>query len=263
MNLLKRYSEKYGYEHIVTERNSPLTYEEADMLKLADGKKYTVDEEGKEFVLVVLYGTCSVTGEGFSFPKVGVRKSVFEGTAAESVYVGRNKPFTVTAVGGDVKICLCKARAEKDYPAVFTKAEDVAMSTFGKGAYVRDVAFTFPETVPADKLYIGEFWVKDGSWASFPPHKHDVDAPPEAFLDEIYYFEFDKPQGFGVQMVYTSDGTIDEAYRVKTGDFVEIPKGYHPFTVAPGYRNYCLWIMAGKRRGLLSVTEEVHKWMTK
>lgn len=263
MNLKKSYTEKYGYERVVTDRNSPLTYEEADMLKLADGQSYTVDEAGKEFVLVVLYGKCSVEGEGFCFPEVGSRKNVFE-AAAETVYVGKDMPFTVTGKGGDVKICVCKAPAEKYYAPAYIPVKDVVVKTFGKGSYVREVAFTFPETMQANYLYIGEFWVEDGKWGSFPPHKHDLDnAPIEGFLDEIYYYEFDKPQGFGVQMVYTTDGTIDEAYKVKTGDFVEIPKGYHPFTVAPNYKNYCLWIMAGKRRGLLSTTEEVHKWMNK
>ena len=67
MNLKKVYTEKYGYERVVTSKNSSLYYAEADMLKLADGKSYTVDEPGKEFVLIVLYGKCSVSGEGFAF----------------------------------------------------------------------------------------------------------------------------------------------------------------------------------------------------
>ena len=80
-------------------------------------------------------------------------------------------------------------------------------------------------------------------------------------LDEIYYFEFDKPQGFGFQAVYSKEGDINEVYKVKTGDLVEVPKGYHPFTVAPGYKNYCLWIMAGKNRGIFCTSEEEHKWV--
>ena len=56
MNLKKSYVEKYGYERVVTDRNSPLVYAEMDMLKLADGQSYTIEELGKEFVLVVLYG---------------------------------------------------------------------------------------------------------------------------------------------------------------------------------------------------------------
>ena len=112
MNLKKVYTEKYGYERVVTSKNSSLYYAEADMLKLADGKSYTVDEPGKEFVLIVLYGKCSVSGEGFAFDEVGSRESVFDG-AAESAYIGKDTPFTVTAKGGDVKIADCNAPAEK------------------------------------------------------------------------------------------------------------------------------------------------------
>ena len=261
MNLKKVYTEKYGYERVVTSKNSSLYYAETDMLKLADGKSYTVDEPGKEFVLVVLYGKCEVKDEGFAFDEVGCRETVFDG-AAETAYIGKDTPFTVTAKGGDVKIAVCKAPAEKYYAPYQIKKADVVVKTFGKDSFVRDVAFTFPETGEANHLYIGEFWVNDGNWASYPPHKHDVDdLPREGALDEIYYFEFDKPQGFGFQAVYSREGDINEVYKIENGDFVEIPRGYHPMTVAPGYKNYCLWIMAGKERGLLSAPEECHKWI--
>ena len=49
MNLKKSYVEKYGYERVTTDRNSPLAYTELDFLKLADGQSYTIDEKGKEF----------------------------------------------------------------------------------------------------------------------------------------------------------------------------------------------------------------------
>ena len=93
MNLKKSYVEKYGYERVVTDRNSPLVYAETDMLKLADGQSYTIDELGKEFVLVVLYGKCEVKGEDFTFI-VGNRASVFDG-AAETAYIGKDTAFTV------------------------------------------------------------------------------------------------------------------------------------------------------------------------
>ena len=156
-----------------------------------------------------------------------------------------------------------KAPAPKYFPPQLIRYNEVKTARFGKETFVRDVAFTFPETMQSNYLYIGEYWVENGFWASFPPHKHDVEDGVEGALDEIYYYEFDKPQGFGIQMVYTSDKTIDEAYRIQTGDAVEIPRGYHPMAVAPGYKNYTLWIMAGPRRGLLSTSEECHKWIVK
>ena len=166
-------------------------------------------------------------------------------------------------VHGDVRVAVCKAPAPKYFPPQCIRHNEVKTARFGKETFVRDVAFTFPETMQANYLYIGEYWVENGFWASFPPHKHDVENGVEGALDEIYYYEFDKPQGFGIQMVYTSDKAIDEAYRIQHGDAVEIPRGYHPMAVSPGYKNYTLWIMAGPRRGLLSSGEECHKWIVK
>jgi 5-deoxy-glucuronate isomerase len=174
----------------------------------------------------------------------------------------KDTEFTVTGLGGDVKIAVSKAPAEKYFKPQYVEVKDIKTKDLGKGSFTRTAAFNLPETVEANLLYIGEFWVEDGNWASYPPHKHDVDnMPTEGFLDEIYYFEFDKPQGFGFQAVYSKEGDINEVYKVKTGDLVEIPKGYHPFTVAPGYKNYCLWIMAGKDRGIFCTAEEEHKWV--
>lgn len=263
MDLKKSYVEKYGYERVITDRNSKVAYAEADMLKLRDGGEYKIDEKGKEFALVVLYGTITVKGEGFLFENVGTRKTVFDGVG-ETVYVGKNTEFTVTAVGGDAKICVAKAPADKYIKPQVLRTADIKTKNLGKGSFSRVAAFNLAENAEANLLYIGEFWVDDGKWASYPPHKHDIDdMPTEGFLDEIYYYEFDKPQGFGVQMVYGKDGDVNEAYKVKNGDFVEIPKGYHPFSVAPGYKNYCLWIMAGKHRGIFCTTEEEHKWINK
>ena len=263
MNLRKSYKEEYGYVKLVTSRNSPLTYTEMDMLKLQDKQEFVIDEVEKEFVLIILEGKCDVFGEGFKFEQMGYRKSTLEVVGAESVYVGKNTPFTVRAVGGDVRIAVCKAPAPKYFPPQASRHDEIKMARFGKSSFVRDVAFTFPETMQANYLYIGEYWVENGSWASFPPHKHDVENGVEGALDEIYYFEFDKPQGFGIQMVYTKDKAINEAYKIEHGDLVEIPRGYHPMAVAPGYKNYTLWIMAGPRRGLLSTGEECHTWINK
>lgn len=258
MNLKKHYEEQEGRVSVVTARNSPLKYLEVDMLLLEDGKSAAFDEPDKEFALIVLRGTCAVEGENFRIERAGGRESVF-GAPAEAVYVGRDTPFRVTGKG-EVKLCVAKAPARKAFPPRLVRSEEVRTKALGTGSYARTAAFNLDESVEANLLYIGEFWVGDGNWASYPPHKHDVDnMPTEGCLDEIYYFEFDKPQGFGVQLVYSADGEISEAYRVKNGDFVEIPKGYHPCSVAPGFQAYCLWIMAGKDRGIYCTTEGAGK----
>lgn len=263
MNLKKICPDSYGYQRVVTSRNSTLTFEEMDVLKLCRDGSFTVREQGKEFALVVLWGTVTVKGKDFCFERVGTRKSVFDGVG-EAVYVGLDTEFTVEATGGEAKVVIGKAPATVFYPPQVARSGDIQKKELGKGAYTRLAAFNVAENIRAQRIYIGEFWVEDGNWASFPPHKHDVqDLPTEGFSDEIYYFEFDKPQGFGVQMVYTKEGDIEEAYRVKSGELVEVPKGYHPFTVAPGYKNYCLWLMAGDSRGLFPTVEEDHRWINR
>ena len=70
--------------------------------------------------------------------------------------------------------------------------------------------------------------------------------------------------GFGcMRFPKKADGNIDETYTVKNGDFVEIPKGYHPCCCAPGYKNYYLWIMAGKNRGFFMSSDPDHAWLNR
>ncbi len=262
MNLKKTYVEEYGYKRIITDRNSPMTYLELDFLKLKAGDSFEINEKNKEFALMILYGKIAVKGNDFAFPCCGKRKNVFDGPA-ECVYVGKDETFVITALDEDAKIAVCKAPAEKSFPARYVKADEIQLKSLGKGTYRREAAFNLPAEVEANLLYIGEFWVEDGYWASYPPHKHDIDDGTESALDEIYYFEFDKPEGFGFQSVYSKDRNLDVTYRVKNGDMVEVPFGYHPFTVAPGYKNYCLWIMGGKKRGIFCSSDPDHSWQNK
>ena len=151
---------------------------------------------------------------------------------------------------------------EEEFKPAIVNPEDVIIKNLGKPGWEREAHFILDERVDSNMLYIGEAFVKGGQWASYPPHKHDDDNMPiEAETEEIYYYEFKQPQGFGIQKVYTMEGDVDETYTVKSGDFVEIPRGYHPFHAAPGYDNYYLWIMAGKDRGFYMTTDEDHKWL--
>lgn len=127
---------------------------------------------------------------------------------------------------------------------------DVRVVRLGVKPWERDTSFIVDGSTNSKKLTIGEAYITPGNWAGFPPHKHDVDnMPSEGVLEEIYYFLFDPQQGFGVQCLYTSDGEIDEAYRVKNDELVEFPRGYHTTVGAPGYNTYFLWLMAGKDQG--------------
>ncbi|PIU64016.1 MAG: hypothetical protein COS84_08925 [Armatimonadetes bacterium CG07_land_8_20_14_0_80_40_9] len=69
------------------------------------------------------------------------------------------------------------------------------------------------------------------------------------------------PQGFGMQRIYTADKELDETYLVENNDTVVIPRGYHPVVAAPGYSLYYLWVLAGKRRKMVSHDDPQHSWV--
>lgn len=262
MNFKKTWDMEYGCSEVITKGNSTLDMLEVDMLKLKKGEIKIYNETDKEHSLIILGGNCSVEGDGLNFKNIGKRKNVFDGPAT-ALYIPRNKKYTIKA-DTDVTIAVCKSPAENDFAPVLVKPEDVIIKDLGKDGWQRQAHFIVDERINANLIYIGEAYVKSGMWASYPPHKHDEDnMPTEGVLEEIYYYEFNKEAGFGIQKVYSKEGDIDETYTVKTGDFVEIPKGYHPFCCAPGYDSYYLWIMAGKNRGFFLTTEEDHKWLTK
>lgn len=258
----RNWNKKFGTSKIYSFENSYCVKVEMDMVRLADGDKKSYREENKEYALVILGGKCTVEGEGFKFENAGKRKDVFDG-AATCIYIPANKPFCITAVG-EVSIAVAKSPSDKDFKPTIINPEDVVIKNLGKSGWQREAHFILDERVDANMLYIGEAFVEGGQWASYPPHKHDDDnMPTEAETEEIYYYEFKEPAGFGIQKVYTMEGDVDETYTVKSGDFVEIPRGYHPFHSAPGYDSYYLWIMAGKDRGFYMTTDEDHKWLNK
>ena len=260
MNYKKSWDGAYGRQAVITKENSSLQWIEADMLKLRPGESCGYDETGKEYALILLGGTCSVTGDGLCFKKIGKRNNVFDGPAT-ALYIPRNRKFTVTAES-ELTVAVCKSPAEADFEPVLVNPEDVIIKDLGKPGWRRQAHFVVDERIAANLIYVGEAYVEGGQWASYPPHKHDEDhMPQEGILEEAYYFEYNKPTGFGIQKVYSAEGDIDETYTVKNGDFVEIPKGYHPCCCAPGYQNYYLWIMAGKNRGFFMSSDPDHAWL--
>ncbi|MBE7052389.1 MAG: 5-deoxy-glucuronate isomerase [Ruminococcaceae bacterium] len=256
----RTWTKKFGTSQIYTLDDSFCQKVEMDMIRLSDGEKKSYKEANKEYALVILGGKCNVKGVDFAFENAGKRKDVFDG-AATCIYVPANNAFTIEAVG-EVSIAVSKCPSTKDFAPAIINPEDVVIKNLGKPGWEREAHFILDERVDANMLYIGEAFVKGGQWASYPPHKHDDDnMPVEAATEEIYYYEFKKPDGFGIQKVYTLEGDVDETYTVKSGDFVEIPRGYHPFHSAPGYDSYYLWIMAGEDRGFFMTTDPDHKWL--
>jgi 5-deoxy-glucuronate isomerase len=186
--------------------------------------------------------------------------NVFEGPA-HTVYVPRNQSVTFTGLD-DVQIAAISTPTDKDSTLQWKKPEEVKIMTLGQEPWKRDFHNLIDGNTNADYLTLGESFVVPGNYAGFPGHKHDVDnMPTESVAEEIYYFLFDKEQGFGFQALYTADGDIDVAYRVKNNDLTEFPRGYHLTETAPGYKMYILWLMAGDEQGIHRTNDPDHDWI--
>jgi 5-deoxy-glucuronate isomerase len=136
---------------------------------------------------------------------------------------------------------------------------DVQVVSRGRGSYTREVHNIFVDDPHVRRLMVGETFNPAGHWSSFPPHKHDGrDGEPS--LEEVYYYRLDPPQGFGHQMLYTTDGE-SVTHSVRDGDAVLLPYGYHPVSSPPGYRLYYLWGLAGEQRELALHEDPAHRWI--
>lgn len=256
---LRNYYEDKGITKVV--KKGDLEYIEFGVLRLDEGDVFAGNTADNEEVLIILSGKCSVAGKSFDFPDIGDRTNVFDGKP-HSVYLPFNTAYRLTAVT-EVEIAICRAPSDLQSEAVLITPEDVVTKTIGRDNWQRDANMIVDERINAKHLYIGEAIVPPGNWASFPPHRHDYDnLPHEVDMEEVYFFRFDQPQGFGIQKIYTDSRDLDETYTVRNNDTVMIPRGYHPVAAAPGYGMYYLWIMAGKNRKFLSGMDPEHCWIT-
>ena len=47
-------------------------------------------------------------------------------------------------------------------------------------------------------------------------------------LEEIYYYRMKQPDGYGLQRLYTADGSRDDTVKVEDGDVVLVRDDAHP-----------------------------------
>ena len=214
--------------------------------QLAAGAAWSGLSRDEERCLVLLRGAFTVAWTGASH-RVGPRAGVFSGYP-HAVYLPARTAFEVVA-DGETEIADCRARSSAECSPRVIRPEDCGYEIRGGGNATRQIVDIMPPSFPADRLLICEVYTPSGNWSSYPPHKHDTDDPPrEADLEEIYYFRYKEPDGYGFHRVYTS--RRDETVRVTDGDVVAVRDGYHPFVTAYGYDAYYLNVLAGTRRSM-------------
>lgn len=209
----------------------------------ADWSGLSRDEER---CLVLLCGEFVISWDGASH-RVGPRADVFSGYP-HAVYIPARTPFKIVATVA-CEIADCRARSTRAFAPRVIRPEDCGYEIRGGGNATRQIVDIVPPVFPADRLLVCEVYTPGGNWSSYPPHKHDTDAPPrEVDLEEVYYFRYKDANGYGFHRVYTH--RRDETVRVTHGDVVAVRDGYHPFVTAYGYDAYYLNVLAGTRRSM-------------
>jgi 5-deoxy-glucuronate isomerase len=211
------------------------------VLALNAGEFSTYRTDNTEVALVPLSGeaTVSVAGDTFAL----ARRSVFAGRP-HVLYVPPGHSLRVDAESA-FEFSLGSAPAEGRFPVRLFKPEEMREEIRGGGPALRQVNHVLAAPLPAERLILFEVYVPGGQWAGWPPHCHDgYSGSP--YLEEIYYYRFSSPRGFGLQHNYRRDTEFEKVILVRHGDLVQIAQGFHPTVASPGSNMYFLNYLAGE-----------------
>lgn len=217
--------------------------------------KYSSKDE--EAIFVLQEGTGSVAAADI---RADVSRSGVFSERATALYLPPGVELTVSATTRlEAIVISTPVTSNRPTTPVLVRPSEVKVNLRGKENYSREVHDILVDDPVVQRLMVGETFNPAGHWSSYPPHKHDG-ADGEARLEEVYHFRIEPPNGFGHQELYTAAGEA-LIHRVRNGDTVLLPYGYHPVSAPPGYRLYYLWALAGERRVLKPFEDPEHRWI--
>jgi 5-deoxy-glucuronate isomerase len=258
--LIRGNGTEYGLAVSLTPEDAGWTYIGFDLLRLPEGAAWEGETGDREAALVSIGGIAQVSSDLGAWD-VGGRPSPFEGLP-HCLYLPPHTAYQVEAEG-PVELAICTApAADGAYAAHLYTPADVHVHTRGEDQSRREIHDILMEDRQAGRLLLTEVLSPAGNWSSYPPHKHDEDRlPEESQLEETYYFRVRPAQGFALQRVYTSDGSLDEVVAPRDGDLVLVPRGYHTVGAPDHYEVYYLNVLAGPKRALRVTFDQDHVWI--
>ncbi|MGQ0570213.1 MAG: 5-deoxy-glucuronate isomerase [Armatimonadota bacterium] len=259
-----------GYRLIAYPPESPLRFLEFALVSLeAGGTPLVWESRDREAVLYLIGGVCEFTVSGAAGALAGVldtRPSVFDGPPA-AVYLPPGARLGLISPRTGARLAIFSAPPSGDRRLRQIGAHEVSIRNVGKDAWSRRVISVVDQRV-ASRLLVGETVGPPGHWSGYPPHKHDAAVPGrEAPMEEIYHYFVRPPGGFALQMVYSKPGdpqSFTHIHRVRDGDTVVIPRGYHPVVAAGGYALAYLWAVSGEHVEYGAWSDEpTHAWLSR
>jgi 5-deoxy-glucuronate isomerase len=241
--------------------------------RLASGQRWSFQTGENELALVNLTGRYAVSSNRGSWQGIGARRDVFAG-AGHALYLPRHTEFSVTAEEGGA-FAVTWVPSDEDHQPWLIQPHDVPISIRGGDNASRQINDLLPPGSPVHRLVLVEVYTPSGNWSSYPGHKHDVHRVDqegnvlEADLEEVYFYQIDKPDGYAYQRVYTDDGSplqqagypIDALICATHNSAVLVPEGYHPVVSAPGYTTYYLNVLAGSAQSLANQDDPRYAWV--
>jgi 5-deoxy-glucuronate isomerase len=250
-----------GKVHAITPQRAAWQYVGFADYRLRAGMTLERLGDERERAVIVLEGAATIRAGGVSYGSLGSRTTVFDGPPPPVLLLEPGLDLTIEAEGAATVIVADAPGATVRRTQLF-EPDDLYIETRGKGITERRIHHLLPPSTEAGRLILFEVFTPGGNWSSYPPHKHDTEDPPnEAYLEELYYYRFKRPEGWGFARVYTPDGSLDVSFAPRDSDVLLIPRGYHPFGAPAGYDAYYLNVMAGPHRAWHFTVDPEHAWL--
>jgi 5-deoxy-glucuronate isomerase len=261
-NLLRKPLGTTGKLHAIIPETAGWRYVGFELHRLSPGQTLIQQTGDREVILVLIEGKAEIHANTQYLGKLGDRMDVFEKKPPHCVYVPNASDWQATATT-PCMLAICSAPGKGNYPVQVLGPKGITLETRGKGANERHIFnIAMEDRDVADSLLVTEVYTPQGNWSSYPPHRHDEDNFPEmTYLEETYYHRLNPAQGFGIQRVFTEDGSLDETISVSNHDVVLVPKGHHPCAAPYGYDMYYLNVMAGPLRKWRFKNHPDHEWI--
>ncbi len=232
-----------------------------------------------EMAIVPMSGRIRVESNQGQWSHIGERDSVFHGLPY-ALYLPRRTSLIVTpsinrGATTPCEFAVALAPTDQDHQPRLVTPGDIEIEIRGGDHATRQINNIIPPGFPCHRLVVVEVYTPGGNWSSYPPHKHDVHKTNpegkilEADLEEIYFYKFDRPEGFAFQRIYTAPESplqrsgfpIDAVLLAGNNDVVLVPEGYHPVSSPPGYTTYYLNVLAGSAQSLANSEDPRYTWV--
>lgn len=225
--------------HDVTPHGANWKFLGVRIVKMATGDRYAIRDRERETAIVLVAGDARLHGTPYG--RQLRRKSPFT-EMAPAVYVPPRCEVVVEAFA-PTELAIGTAPARGDYPFAVIEPASMPSVLRGGGPAYRQVISPLADPEPAERLIVYEAYLPRGAWSGWPPHRHDgVDGSP--YLEETYYFRFDRPSGYAMHRNYDHEG-FDESFVVHDGSLITVHRGYHVCGASPAANVWILNFLAG------------------